>query len=96
MLEDRQIQTLMKQVAAGIIPAAQLLDVRTEPALDAEGKDALRITLVITDDVAQTLTGAQLGHLLLDVHDSLLKQGDERFPLISYATPTDSGEADDD
>lgn len=96
MLEDRQIQALMKEVAAGVMPATQLLDVRTEPALDADGKDALRITVVISDDAARSLTGAQLANLLLDVHDGLLREGDERFPLISYATPTDNGEADDE
>ena len=89
MLNDPQIQKLMKQVAAGVIPGSQLVEVRSEPAVDAEGKDALRITLVVSDEAASTLTGEQLASLLVDIHDCLLNEGDERFPLINYATPSD-------
>lgn len=92
MLDDPQIQKLMKQIAAGVIPANQLLEVRSEPMLDSEGQDALRITLVLTDEAAKTLTGSQAVLLLTDIHDSLLNVGDERFPLLYYATPSDLGD----
>lgn len=78
------------------MPATQLLEIRTEPAFDTEGKEALRITLVVTDEAAQSLTGKQLANLLMDVHDGLLREGDERFPLISYATPSDNGDEGDE
>lgn len=94
MLNDPQIQKLMKKVAAGIIPGNQLVEVRSEPAVDAEGKDAVRITLVVSDKAASTLTGEQLASLLVDIHDCLLSEGDERFPLIDYATPSDLDELD--
>ena len=96
MLEDPQVQKLMKEVAAGIMPSTQLLEVRTEPAFDAEGNDALRITLVVADEAVETLTGEQLTRLLVDIHDILLREGDDRFPLVSYATPSDSGDEDDE
>lgn len=96
MLEDPQVQKLMKQVAAGIFPATELLDVRAEPASDQDGKDALRITLVITDDLVDKLTGEQLADLLTEIRDLLLVQGDERFPLLHFATPTDNGVVDED
>jgi hypothetical protein len=93
MLNDPQIQTLMKRIAAGVLPGNQLVEVRSEPTVDADGKDALRITLVISDEAANTLTGEQLSSLLLDIHDCLLNEGDERFPLIYYATPDDLDES---
>ncbi len=97
MLNDPEIQKLMKQVASGLIPGQQLLEVRTEPSVDSEGKDALRITLVVSDEAATTLTGDQLASLLVDVHDCLLREGDERFPLIYYATQSDlNGNEDED
>jgi len=89
MLNDPQILKLMKRVAAGVLPASQILEIRTETTVDSEGKDALRITLVLTDDAAKTLSGDQAIELLTDIHDSLLREGDERFPLLYYATPAD-------
>lgn len=96
MLEDRQLQNLMKKVTAGVMPATQLLEIHTEPAFDTDGQEAVRFTLVVTDEAARTLTGAKLANLLLDLHDNLLREGDGRFPLISYATPTDRGEPGDE
>lgn len=96
MLEDPQIQQMMKQVAAGIFPAEQLLNVSSEVASDEEGKDALRITLIITDEAAGKLTGKQLTDLLVELHDSLLHQGDDRFPHLYFATPTDTDVTDEE
>lgn len=96
MLADPQVQNLMREVAAGVFPAQQLLEVRSEPSFDEDGREALRITLVLTDEIAQALTGEQLTSLLVDVHHALLREGDERFPVIYYATPTDDGGEDDE
>ena len=96
MLEDPQIQKLTKQIAAGIFPATELLEVVAEPTSDEEGKEALRITLVITDEVVDHLSGHQLSNLLLEIRDSLLRLGDERFPLLYFATPTDQGIEDEE
>lgn len=89
MLDDPKIQTLMRQVAAGILPTTGLLEIRSEPVEDSEGHEALRITLVMAEDAIDALTPVQLVALLREVHDSLLREGDERFPLLSYATPAD-------
>ena len=89
MLEDPQIQKLMRQVTAGILPSKSLIEVRSEPAEDAEGQAALRITLVMSESAIDVLTPEQLVTLLTEVHDSLLREGDERFPLLSYSTPAD-------
>lgn len=97
MLDDPQVQKLMRQVAAGIFPAQQLLEVHSEPAQDSEGYDALRITLVLAEEAVDTLTGDQLVSMLTDIHDCLLREGDERFPLLSYTTPADvAGDGNDD
>lgn len=89
MLEHPQIQKLMAQVAAGILPTKSLLEIRSEPVEDSEGQDALRITLVMAENAIDVLTAKQIVTLLTEVHDSLLREGDERFPLISYSTPAD-------
>jgi hypothetical protein len=89
MLEAPQIQKLMRQVAAGILPTRSLLEVRSEAAQDSEGHEALKITLVLAEDAIDGLRPDQLVGLFREVRDCLLQKGDERFPLLSYATPTD-------
>lgn len=96
MLELPQIREMLKQIATGVLPARELLEIRTEPSVDAEGRDSLRITLVLTEEAAKTFTGEDASRLLLNLHDGLLNQGDERFPVLYYATPDDSGERDRD
>jgi hypothetical protein len=96
MLELPQIGEMLKQIATGVLPAHELLEIRTEPSVDADGRESLRITLVLTDEAAKTFTGEQASRLLLDLHDSLLNKGEERFPVLYYATPDDSGQPDRD
>jgi hypothetical protein len=89
VLEDPQVQKLMMQVAKGILPAQSLLEVRSEPVEDSEGQQALRITLVLSEEAIEILTPDQIVSLLTVVHDRLQQEGDERFPLLGYATPSD-------
>jgi hypothetical protein len=96
MLELPQIREMLKQIATGVLPARELLEIRTEPSVDAEGRETLRITLVLTEDAANTFTGEQASRLILDLRDGLLNKGDERFPVLYYATPDDSGDLDRD
>jgi hypothetical protein len=96
MLESPQVQKLMKSVAAGIFPSQLLLDVHSEPTSDLDGKEALQITLLLSDGAAETLTGKQLSNLLNEFHNSLQRAGDERFPFFKFQTPTDRGEDDEE
>lgn len=89
MLEFPEIQKLLRQVADGILDSNELLEVRTEASVDADGEDALRITLIITDAAAKSLDGEQLSQLLTDLHDTLLTKGEERFPVLHFSTPSD-------
>lgn len=76
----------MARVVEGQDDATQILRFLTEPTTDSEGKEALRITLVLTPAAAKTFTGDQAVDLILSIQSSLLKEGDERFPIIEYAT----------
>lgn len=89
MLEGPQVQKLMQQLIAGKFPNKSLLQVISEPGEDAEGQDALRITLVLAESAIDVMTPDQIASLLTEVHDCLIREGDERFPLISYSTPAD-------
>jgi hypothetical protein len=89
MLENPQIQKLMREVAAGILPTKALLDVRSVSADDSEGHEALRITLVLAEEAVDGLTREQLVGLFKEVRECLQREGEERFPMLTFATPAD-------
>ncbi len=89
MLNDPQLRKLTGDIVHGRLPAVELLRVLTEPTTDSEGNDALRITLVLTHEAVDSLTGEQTLKLLVDIQQAILGQGDERFPIIEYATEDD-------
>lgn len=53
---------------------------------DSEGNDAIRMTFVLTPDSVDAISGEDAINLLSDIHQQLMHQGDERFPIIEYAT----------
>lgn len=54
-----------------------------EPGFDSEGDDAFDVTIVLDD---ARLGGAELGRILLAVQTALLREGDERFPIVTFTT----------
>lgn len=94
MLEDPQVQELTRQITAEVMPSSGLVEIMSEPMIDFDGREVLRITLVLTDEAAKTFSGDQALTLLNELRDSLLREGDERFPLIYYMTESDRAEGD--
>lgn len=54
-----------------------------EPTGDSEGRDALDVTIIIKDD---TLSGPDAAVLLTNIQSALMASGDERFPIVQFAT----------
>ena len=54
-----------------------------EPSVDSEGDAALDVTIVLDH---RDLSGAEAIEVLLNIKDALSAAGDERFPIIEYAT----------
>ena len=95
MLNEPQLQKLMTDVVHGRLPKMQLEQVLTEPMIDSDGENALRITLVLSTESARALTGDETLGLLVEVQESLRREGEERFAIIEYATQDDLHGQDD-
>lgn len=85
MLDSQAITQIARKVASAQV-AAGLERVVTEPATDSEGNEALRITLVLKPDAAKKLTGDEALDLLVAIQQKLRAAGEERFPIVEYAT----------
>jgi hypothetical protein len=86
MLNNQKILEITKDVAHTRVNDGNLERVVIEPATDSEGHEALRITLVVNPEAARKLTGDEALDLLVGIQQKLRAEGEERFPIVEYAT----------
>ena len=58
----------------------------SEPTANSRGEDALRVTVVITPDAMDRLQGDAFLSFLAEISDRLQAAGEDRFPIVHYAT----------
>jgi hypothetical protein len=89
MLETNKLQKLARDIVLRRLPEIKLDRVSTEDFTSSAGEPAVRITLVLTPESVDTISGDDALKLLLDIHDGLAREGEERFPVLEYATADD-------
>jgi len=67
----------------------------SEPTLDSRGEEALQVTIVLHRYDDRMFKGGAVSNTLLEIVESLQKSGDDRFPIIFYATEEDLAQDDD-
>jgi len=86
MLEPARISEIASEVAKAHLKPTNVADIRSEPVTDSEGHEALRITIVIGRDAAKRLKGDAVLDTLVQIQDRLREAGEERLPIVEYAT----------
>ena len=86
MLATDQISQIVSEVARANTTPTSVRSVRTEPATDSGGEAALRITIVVTPEAVTLLESGPVLDTLVQVQDRLREAGEERFPIVEYAT----------
>jgi hypothetical protein len=86
MLPREQIIRVAGEVAAANLAAQSIESVLSEPATDSEGRDAVRIIIVIKPGIAAEVKGDAVLDTLVQIRRRLEELGEERLPLIEYAT----------
>ena len=95
MLDQTTIATIARQIATANLSSANVTGVFSAPMTDFEGRDALRITIVLAEGATDRLPGKKTLNTLVELQDELLKQGEDRFPFIEYATDKELSESGD-
>jgi hypothetical protein len=95
MLDSQRITEIAGEVARKQVAEANLERVVSEPATDSEGNEALRITLVLKPEAARKPTGDDALDLLVGIQQKLRAEGEERFPIVEYATEQELAPADE-
>jgi|SRR6266568_4360549 len=97
MLASDQIDQIVHEVAKANLTPTNVDRVLSESAVDSQGNDALRITIVIPPDAVARIKGAAVVDTLVQIQNRLRDAGEERFPIVEYATQEeleDSGDSE--
>ena len=95
MVDENTVVQIARAAATANLGSAAFSSVMSEPATDSTGREALRITIVLEPDAAPKLTGDAVLDTLVQIHDDLRKVGEERFPIIEYATEAELQDSGD-
>jgi hypothetical protein len=57
MIDRSKINQIAKEVAAANLSGKNIVDAVSEPITDSEGREALRITIIVKPGIVQELTG---------------------------------------
>jgi hypothetical protein len=95
MLDETKIRQIARDVATAQLSSENFSSILSSSVVDSEGHDALRITIVIKAEAVSKITGDAVLDTLVQIRNRLLKEGEERFPLIEYATEKELSESGD-
>ncbi len=83
--KEAQTRLIQHAVVAGL-GRDNVVRVEVEPTTDFHGRDARKITVVLTPGAADRLLGDTVLDTLVKVHERFHEMGDERTPIIEYST----------
>ena len=93
MIEHKSIDEIAARVATDKLGAANVAQILSEATIDSEGGDALRVTIVIPEDVVEKLTGDTILDILLGVlHVPVTQDPTRDFLILHGSKKTDSEE----
>ncbi|RYC31469.1 hypothetical protein D3273_13915 [Lichenibacterium minor] len=79
---------LVGQVAAASLPGHRIARIATEPDVDADGLQGIRVVVVLVGDDA-SLSGDEALNTIVDLRQALQKAGDDRFPFVDFTNESE-------
>lgn len=86
MLSPERISQIVSDVIATKTSPSGVRAVSSEPATAFEDEEAVRIMIVLTSDAVAQLAAGLAGDTVVQIMDRLREAGEERFPLLQFAT----------
>ncbi len=83
-----ETDALIARVASASLSGHKIARVVSEPGVDVDGLDAVRVTIVLSDD-DNCLTGDAALNTIVDLHQALQNVGDERFPFVTFTNESE-------
>jgi hypothetical protein len=94
MIDLERVAQVSTDVAQANLGPKNVLRVVAEPTTDLDGNEALHLLIVIAPGVAETASDDAVVDTLVQIIDRLRDAGEERFPIIEYATEEELADID--
>jgi hypothetical protein len=95
MLDQDKVDRVALAAASAALARARVTRVFSEPVIDSTGHEALRIIIVLNDATADHVTGSDALDALVEIETKLLESGEERQPIVEYATEAELKQSGD-
>jgi hypothetical protein len=89
MLPSSTIDEIVRTVASKKLPPESVDHVASSDSTDSEGHDAVRIVIYLNPNRLQDVDGDAVLDTLLGIQSQLSAAGEDRFPLVEYASIDD-------
>jgi hypothetical protein len=86
MLDTNEIAKIVTQAVEANTAPNSVRRVMAKSGATFDGEDAVMITIVLTPAAVNQLVAGDPGDVLVRIWDGLRSAGDERFPMLEYAT----------
>jgi hypothetical protein len=93
MLGKKRIRQIAQEVAIENLTSANVSSVDSVPTTDSQGEEALRITIIIKPGAETKIKGDATLNTLVKIQDRLREEGEERTPIVEYATRKEHSES---
>ena len=94
-LDQDKIATITKAAATTTLGSQSFVDIANTAITDSTGHDALQITIVLTPASTDEVTGERALRTLSEIRKRLQEAGEERLPIVHYATQEELAESGD-
>jgi hypothetical protein len=94
MLDLENVTQISTEVARANLGSQNVVRVESEPTTDSDGKEALNLLIVVAPEFAEAINGDAVLDTLVQIIDRLQEAGDDRFPIIEYATEEELADID--
>ena len=94
MINLERVSQISTDVAKANLGPQNVLRVVSEPTTDSEGDEALHLLIVIAPGLDEAVSDDAVVDTLVQIVDRLRDAGEERFPIIEYATEEELADID--
>ncbi len=94
MLDLEKVTQISTEIAKANLGSQNVVRVESEPTTDSDGKEALNLLIVVAPGFAEAISGDAVLDTLVQIIDRLQEAGDDRFPIIEYATEEELADID--
>ena len=95
MAEAEEIERIAREVVDANTAPDTVVSVSSMPSLDWTGDPILKVSIEIRTDKQSLLSGRAPLNILTQLSDRLVDAGEDRFPIIDYATTEEREAAGD-